>query len=141
MNLAETKKALEESVQKILKQSLNEGTEVEVNYDANEGVVFANITRQETDEKSGRMINTIYNLRYKEGDAELSILPYQRIVAGDKFGVAFCDTQPVAVSNKFLNDLIQLIIIGTDMVYNPDKYSAPEAEATEEIKEEEAPAE
>lgn len=131
MNLAETKKALEESVQKILKQALNEGTEVEVTYDANEGVIFVNITREEKDEKNQRSLNTIYNIRFKEGDMEIAIVPYQRIVASDKFGIAYCENQPVSITNKFLNDIMQLIIIGTDMVYNPDKYKAPEEAAVE----------
>lgn len=132
MNLAETKKALEESVKKVLDASLSEGTEVQTQYDANEGAMFVNMIRNSKDEEKGRKTTVIYNMRFVEQSTELAIVACQRNIAYDQWGVMFMDTQPVSISNKFLNDVMQLIIVGMDMVYHPENYKNPEEETTAE---------
>lgn len=127
MNLAETKKALEEGVKKALLQSLEQGVDVNTSYDANEGKMYASLARATTKEKEQNI--TIYNMCFNESDKNLSVAAYSRIIITDNYGPAYTETRPVNIDNRFFTDMVTIFSIGLDMGYNPERYAAAEAEA------------
>lgn len=135
MNLAQMKTALENSVSDALKQSLDQNIEVVVNYDANTGVILAELKR--VGEVQDNRSNTLcYTIQFVEETKETTIIAFNRNYIYDGLGVAIVNNDPVAISSKFIADIAQIIDFGIDRGYHPEKYQPAEEsdkQADEEV--------
>lgn len=135
MNLAQMKTALENSVTDALKQSLDQNIEVVANYDANTGVILAEL-RRVSEIQDNRSSTLCYTIQFAEETKETNIVAFNRHYIYDGLGVAIANNEPVAISNKFMTDIMQIIAFGIDRGYHPEKYQQTEAVEAEEEKEE-----
>ena len=127
MNLAQMKVALESSVTEALKKSVDPKVEVKAAYDANNGVMIVELVeRRQIQDNSNSII--CYNIRFTEETQVTSIIAFNRVYINDTLGVSMVNNEPVAISSKFMNDISQIIYIGMDQVYHPNKYQPVETE-------------
>lgn len=125
MNLAQMKQALESSVAEALKQSINKDVEVKTSYDANNAVMIAElIERKQIQENSNSIL--CYNIRYAEETGLVSIIAFNRVLVTDVLGVSLVNNEAVVITNKFMNDIAQIIAVGIDRVYHPEHYQTQE---------------
>lgn len=127
MNLAQMKIALENSVKEALQMSLDQGIEVNTSYDANTGTMLAEL-KNASEVVDGRSNILCYTIRYAEETKEIAIVAFNRVFVHDNLGIGIVNNEPVAINNKFMTDIAQIIEYGMDKVYHPENYVQPEPE-------------
>lgn len=136
MNLAQMKIALENSVTDALKQSLDPNIEVVVNYDANTGTILSEL-RRVSEIQDNRSSTLCYTIQFVEETKETTIVAFNRHFIYDELGVAIANNEPVAISNKFMTDIMQIIAFGIDRGYHPENYQVAEESNQQEVEAEE----
>lgn len=128
MNLKEQKLALENSVKEALAQALNEHINITSTYNTDKGAMNVTIT-EHNDAAEGKNANTLYyGITYTEEDTNIAIIAFNRIFIADELSIIDVIVEPVAIDEKFIGSVKNIIAFGMDKIYHPERYQAPAAE-------------
>lgn len=125
MNLAQMKIALENSVVEALKRSVLENVVVNAIYDANNGIMTAELVEQKPVENDRSSV-LCYNIKYVEETGSTTIVAFNRVYLHDSLGISIASNEAIPISSDFMTNITQIIFIGMDMVYHPENYTLPE---------------
>lgn len=125
MNLSQMKQALEASVINALKNSVSDSVIVNAIYDANNGIMTAELIEEKQLEKEKSSI-LCYNIKYAEETNSTTIVAFNRVYLHDSLGVSIASNEAIPISSDFMKNITQIIVVGMDMVYHPENYQIAE---------------